>query len=48
MKNSEYNKWRESLPASCWDCERFDKCHPKYECNQNPLYTYTPKGEENA
>lgn len=34
----EYNKWRQSLPALCWNCDKFDRCYPKNKCMFNPNY----------
>lgn len=34
-RQMEYNKWRKSLPDSCWGCYRFDMCSPTYNCPNN-------------
>lgn len=36
MTHEEYNRWRKSLPKSCWLCNRFDKCKPSEHCSRNP------------
>lgn len=35
-KADAFNKWRQSLPARCWNCRRFDSCTPGNRCNYNP------------
>ena len=36
MSNEEYNRWRKSLPDSCWLCNRFNLCKPSEHCRHNP------------
>lgn len=31
----DYNKWRKSLPAECWDCRLFNACSPTRNCPKN-------------
>lgn len=38
IQNTKYNKWRNSLPKTCWLCRHFDICEPKTECLHNPNY----------